>query len=116
MGTREVYEQKMRSGNLHYDPTINPGLGSPRCPRWEWTINGVLHDFTAVAGSGVAALFNGIHSFNSGIPFISKVMQFLLWNITSYYAASSASHYGISRLTRYIEESHTSHNVQKKPT
>lgn len=33
MGTREVYEQKLRSGNLHHDPTINPGLGSPRCPR-----------------------------------------------------------------------------------
>lgn len=33
MGTREVYEQKLRSGNLHHDPTMNPGLGSPRCPR-----------------------------------------------------------------------------------
>lgn len=34
MGTREVYEEKLRTGNLyHHDPTINPGLGSPRCPR-----------------------------------------------------------------------------------
>lgn len=33
MGTREVYEEKLRSGNLYHDPTINPGLGSPRCPR-----------------------------------------------------------------------------------
>jgi hypothetical protein len=34
MGTREVYEEKLRSGaHLHRDPTINPGLGSPRCPR-----------------------------------------------------------------------------------
>lgn len=34
MGTREVYEEKLRSGNMyHHDPTINPGLGSPRCPR-----------------------------------------------------------------------------------
>jgi hypothetical protein len=34
MGTREVYEEKLRSGaHLHRDPTINPGLGSPRCRR-----------------------------------------------------------------------------------
>lgn len=33
MGTREVYEQKLRTGNLYHDPTIKPGLGSPRCPR-----------------------------------------------------------------------------------
>jgi hypothetical protein len=34
MGTREVYEEKLRSGaHLHRDPTINPGLGSARCPR-----------------------------------------------------------------------------------
>jgi hypothetical protein len=34
MGTREVYEEKLRNGaHLHRDPTINPGLGSPRCPR-----------------------------------------------------------------------------------
>ncbi|CAM8888992.1 unnamed protein product [Rhodiola kirilowii] len=33
MGTREVYEQKLKSGNLVYDPTMNPGLGTPRCPR-----------------------------------------------------------------------------------
>ncbi|KAI3951592.1 hypothetical protein MKX01_018708 [Papaver californicum] len=179
MGTREVYEQKLRSGNLHYDPTINPGLGSPRCPRClsligpnsetgEWSINGVLHDFTGVAGSGAAALFSGIQSFNSGIPFIQKHVKGPKWLpfaigvvpfrgyaissahleicssfsdssslliaatsatlggyavpifaqmlVTSYHAASSASHYGISRLTRYIEESYTSHNVQKKPT
>lgn len=33
MGTREVYEEKLRRGNLDYDPTMNPGLGSARCPR-----------------------------------------------------------------------------------
>lgn len=33
MGTREVYEQKLRRGNLYHDPTINPGLGTARCPR-----------------------------------------------------------------------------------
>ncbi|KAF5956514.1 hypothetical protein HYC85_003739, partial [Camellia sinensis] len=59
MGTREVYEEKLRSGNLYHDPTMNPGLGSPRCPRClsllnpnvdngEWTITSVLHDATAV--------------------------------------------------------------------
>ncbi|KAI4319586.1 hypothetical protein MLD38_033169 [Melastoma candidum] len=29
MGTMEVYEQKLRSGNLRHDPTMLPGLGSP---------------------------------------------------------------------------------------
>lgn len=59
MGTREVYEQKLRAGNLYHDPTIKPGLGTPRCPRClsllnpdskngEWTITSVLHDATAV--------------------------------------------------------------------
>ncbi|KAM1162177.1 hypothetical protein ACFX2B_001170 [Malus domestica] len=33
MGTREVYEQKLRSGNLQQDPTMNPGFGTPRCLR-----------------------------------------------------------------------------------
>lgn len=33
MGTREVYEEKLKRGNLQFDPTIKPGLGSARCPR-----------------------------------------------------------------------------------
>lgn len=33
MGTRQVYEEKLRRANLEYDPTMNPGLGSARCPR-----------------------------------------------------------------------------------
>lgn len=33
MGTREVYEQKLQTGNLYHAPTIKPGLGTPRCPR-----------------------------------------------------------------------------------
>ncbi|TQD73627.1 hypothetical protein C1H46_040844 [Malus baccata] len=76
MGTREVYEQKLRSGNLHHDPTMNPGLGTPRCPRClsllahdsdkgEWTITPVLHDATAVAGSGIGGMLSTIHSFNT---------------------------------------------------
>ncbi|KAJ0463868.1 hypothetical protein HanHA300_Chr14g0520561 [Helianthus annuus] len=59
MGTREVYEEKLRTGNLYHEPTIKPGLGTPRCPRClslldsdsdkgEWTITPVLHDATAV--------------------------------------------------------------------
>ncbi|OIT04698.1 copper-transporting atpase ran1 [Nicotiana attenuata] len=63
MGTREVYEEKLKRGNLHHDPTIKPGLGSPRCPRClsllnptskngEWAITPVLHDVTGVMGGG----------------------------------------------------------------
>ncbi|KAH0633797.1 hypothetical protein KY284_036583 [Solanum tuberosum] len=59
MGTREVYEEKLKRGNLHHDPTIKLGLGSARCPRClsllnsnsksgEWAITPILHDFTAV--------------------------------------------------------------------
>lgn len=34
--------------------------------------------------------------------------KFAQLTVTSYYAASSASHYGISLITRHIEEAHTS--------
>ncbi|XP_048441534.1 uncharacterized protein LOC103927415 [Pyrus x bretschneideri] len=149
MGTREVYEQKLRSGNLHHDPTMNPGLGTPRCPRClsllahdsdkgECTITPVLHDATAVAGSGIGGMLSAIHSFNTGIPYLQNQLKGPKWlpfliglpplllfsgasaafggyalpkfaqlTVTSYYATSSASHYGISLLTRYIEEAHT---------
>ncbi|XP_064978072.1 uncharacterized protein LOC135619723 isoform X2 [Musa acuminata AAA Group] len=149
MGTREVYEEKLRRGNLHHDPTINPGLGSARCPRClslinpnsekeEWAINSVLHDATFVAGSGAGVMLSAVHGMNIGIPFVQKhvkgpkwlhflfipplllysgasaslgayaVPRFAQLTVTSYYAASSASHYAVSRATRYIEESHSS--------
>ncbi|XP_010257540.1 PREDICTED: uncharacterized protein LOC104597604 [Nelumbo nucifera] len=154
MGTREVYEEKLRSGNLYHDPTINPGLGSPRCPRClsllnpnsengEWTITAVLHDATAVAGSGAGAMLSAVHGFNTGIPYVQKYVKGPKWlpfliglppllvfsaasaafggfavpkfaqlSVTSYYAASSASHYGISHLTRYVEKGHISSSDQ----
>ncbi|CAL5375689.1 unnamed protein product [Camellia sinensis] len=156
MGTREVYEEKLRSGNLYHDPTMNPGLGSPRCPRClsllnpnvdngEWTITSVLHDATAVAGSGIGGMLSAIHGFNTGIPYFQKHVKGPKWlpfliglppllmfsaasvafggyalpkfaqlTVTSYYAASSASHYGISLLTRHIEDSYTYHVQQKR--
>lgn len=91
MGTREVYEEKLRSGaHLHRDPTINPGLGSPRCPRClsllnptagkrDWAITSVLHDATAVAGSGAGALLSAVHGFNTGIPFVQKHVKGPKW-------------------------------------
>ncbi|XP_059668549.1 uncharacterized protein LOC132313673 isoform X2 [Cornus florida] len=156
MGTREVYEEKLRSGNLHHDPTMNPGLGSPRCPRClsllspnsengEWTITSVLHDATAVAGSGVGGMLSAIHGVNAGLPYVQKHVKGPKWlpfliglppllmysaassafggyvlpkftqlTVTSYYAASSTSHYGISLLTRHIEEAHTSRTRHKR--
>ncbi|KAL5545423.1 hypothetical protein UlMin_005110 [Ulmus minor] len=157
MGTREVYEEKLRSGNLYHEPTINPGLGSPRCPRClstlnpisgkgdEWAITSVLHDATAVAGSGIGGLLSAVHTFNTGIPYLQSRVKGPKWlpflvgippllivsgagaafggyvlprfaqlTVTSYYAASSASHHGISLLTRHIEESHTSRIQQEK--
>ncbi|KAJ3695965.1 hypothetical protein LUZ60_001342 [Juncus effusus] len=91
MGTREVYEQKLRTGNLYHDPTINPGLGSARCPRClslanpspsgepEWIITPVLHDAAAVAGSGAGAMLSTVHGFNTGIPFIQKHVKGPKW-------------------------------------
>uniref|UniRef100_A0A5B6YNL0 Gb protein n=1 Tax=Davidia involucrata TaxID=16924 RepID=A0A5B6YNL0_DAVIN len=156
MGTREVYEEKLMSGNLYHDPTMNPGLGSPRCPRClsllnpnsengEWTITSVLHDATAVAGSGVGGLLSAIYGLNTGIPYVQKhvkgpkwlpfliglppllmfsaasavfggyaLPEFAQMTVTSYYAASSASHYGVSLLTRHIEEAHTSRVHHKR--
>ncbi|XP_065848121.1 uncharacterized protein [Euphorbia lathyris] len=156
MGTREVYEQKLRSGNLHHDPTINPGLGCPRCPRClsllnpnsekgEWTITSVLHDATAVAGSGIGGLLSAVSGFNTGIPFLQNRLKGPKWlpfvvglppllmvsgacaafggyalpefaqlTVTSYYAASSASHYGVSLLTRRIEEAYNPQAQQER--
>ncbi|WOL04130.1 hypothetical protein Cni_G12851 [Canna indica] len=150
MGTREVYEEKLRRGNLQFDPTINPGLGSARCPRClslinpdlekgEWAINPTLHDATAVAGCGAGAMLSVVHGINTGIPFVQKHvkgpkwLQFLIGapslllysgasaalgafvlprfcqlTVTSYYAASSASLYAISRATKYVEDTHSS--------
>ncbi|KAG8077038.1 hypothetical protein GUJ93_ZPchr0006g45355 [Zizania palustris] len=92
MGTREVYEEKLRSGaHLHRDPTINPGLGSARCPRClsllttntsgegDWAITSVLHDATAVAGSGAGAMLSAVHGFNTGIPFVQKHVKGPKW-------------------------------------
>ncbi|XP_033143842.1 uncharacterized protein LOC103858003 isoform X1 [Brassica rapa] len=95
MGTRQVYEEKLRRANLEYDPTMNPGLGSARCPRClslltpnsekgEWTITPVLHDAAAVAGSGIGGLLSAVNAFNTGIPYLqnrfpgSKRLSFLV--------------------------------------
>lgn len=40
--------------------------------------------------------------------------KFTQLSVNSYYAASSASHYGISLLTRKIEEAHNSRTLQEK--
>ncbi|EPS63607.1 hypothetical protein M569_11176, partial [Genlisea aurea] len=147
MGTREVYEEKLRRGDLPRDPTLKPGLGAARCPRClsllnnskssEWEITPVLHGATAVAGSGLGGLLSTVHFFNTGIPCIQKYVRGPKWlpfvvgvpplvvysassaafggyalpkfsqlTVASYYAAASASHYGISLLTRQIEGSH----------
>ncbi|XP_008791881.2 uncharacterized protein LOC103708637 [Phoenix dactylifera] len=157
MGTREAYEEKLRTGNLYHDPTMNPGLGSPRCPRClslinpnaekrEWTITSSLHDATAVAGSVAGARLGAFHGLNTGIPFLQKhvkgpkwlhffiglppllmfsvasaafgayaVPEFVQLTVRSSYAASSASHYGISQITRYVEAARSSHNLHDKP-
>ncbi|KAJ9554773.1 hypothetical protein OSB04_009387 [Centaurea solstitialis] len=155
MGTREVYEEKLRTGNLYHDPTIKPGLGTPRCPhclspltsnsveKGEWTITPVIHDANAVAGCGLGGMLGAFYGLNTGIPYIQKHVKGPKWlpfvigippllmfsaasaafggyglpnftqlSVTSYYAASSASHHGISLITRYIEDTYTSRSQQ----
>ncbi|CAH9117281.1 unnamed protein product [Cuscuta europaea] len=83
MGTREAYEERLKTGNLHHDPTIKPGLGSARCPRClslfnltfdnaEWIITPVLHDFTSVAGSVMGGMLSTVYGLNTGISFVQK--------------------------------------------
>ncbi|CAN6455312.1 unnamed protein product [Victoria cruziana] len=93
MGTREVYEEKLRSGNLYHQPTINPGLGSGRCPRCFSLV------YPESAGSGAGGMLSAIHGLNQGYA----LPRFAQCSVTSYYAASSASHYGISQITRRVE-------------
>lgn len=52
--------------------------------------------------SGASAAFGGY-----ALP------KFAQLSVTSYYAASSASHYGISLLTRHIEDTHTTYGNEK---
>ncbi|KAK1314871.1 hypothetical protein QJS10_CPA06g02274 [Acorus calamus] len=90
MGTREVYEEKLRSGNLYHDPTMNPGLGTPRCPRClsllnpnpekgDWAISPVIHNFTMVVGSGAGGLLTAAHGFNSGGSVVQKHVKGSKW-------------------------------------
>ncbi|XP_042409441.1 uncharacterized protein LOC121998541 isoform X3 [Zingiber officinale] len=127
MGTRQVYEEKLRNGNLQHDPTMSPGLGSARCPRClslinpnpekgGWAITSVLHDAASVAGSGAGGLLSAVHSMNSGTSAVFGAYllpAFSQLSVSSYYAASSASCYAISRATNYIEESHLSQCSRK---
>ncbi|KAF3441187.1 hypothetical protein FNV43_RR15099 [Rhamnella rubrinervis] len=147
MGTREVYEEKLRReicttslpSILVSDPLV------ALADKGEWTITPVLHDATAVAGSGVGGMLSAIHGLNTGIPYLQNRLKGPRWvpflvglpplllfsgagaafgghalpkfaqlSITSYYAASSASHYGVSLLTRRIEDSHTSRTRQER--
>ncbi|ONK66157.1 uncharacterized protein A4U43_C06F4720 [Asparagus officinalis] len=144
MGTREVYEEKLRSADLHYDPTINPGLGSARCPRClshvdpntrngEGTITSVLHDLSAVAGSGIGIPLVQKHvkgpkwvQIATGVPLLLlfsgvgaavgayAVPKFAQLTVSSYYAAYSASHYAISQATHRIEGVHASEGLHDK--
>ncbi|XP_052113449.1 uncharacterized protein LOC107475175 [Arachis duranensis] len=149
MGTREVYEEKLRTGNLHHDPTLNPGLGTPRCPRClsllDPNVVSILSSSSSSSYSGLGGMLSVVHGLNTGLPYLQNRLKGSKWlpfvvglppllmysvasaafggyvlpkftqlTVTSYYAASSASHYGISLLTRHIEEKHHSQSQQIK--
>jgi len=62
-------------------------------------------------------LFYNLHILNClfNYKFVGYVLpKFAQLTVTSYYASSSASHYGISLLTRHIEESYASRAQQEK--
>ncbi|CAI8602291.1 unnamed protein product [Vicia faba] len=129
MGTREVYEEKLKNGNLHHDPTINPGLGSARCPRClsllnpnsergEWTITPVLHDATAVVGSGFGGMISAVHGLNRGLPYLQSRLKGPKWlpflvgipPLLIFSGASAAFGGGVKELTNQL-----AHNSTKEP-
>ncbi|KDO70860.1 hypothetical protein CISIN_1g034506mg [Citrus sinensis] len=69
-------------------------------PKWLPFVTGIP---LLLMFSGASAAFGGY-----ALP------KFTQLSVTSYYAASSASHYGISLLTRKIEEGHNSGTWQEK--
>ncbi|KAF5737366.1 hypothetical protein HS088_TW13G00245 [Tripterygium wilfordii] len=73
MGTREAYEQKLRSGDLCHDPTMSPGLGSPRCPR----CLSLLDPNSAVCGFG--GMLSAMRGMNTGIPFLRTRLKGPKW-------------------------------------
>ncbi|XP_047952375.1 uncharacterized protein LOC125197915 [Salvia hispanica] len=126
MGTREVYEEKLRRGNLIHDPTIKPGLGTARW-LWDWGLLSAIHGFN----TGIPYFQNRVKG-PKWLPFFIGVPPLLMYSaasaafggyalpklsqliVTSYLASSSVSHYGISLLTRHIEDNHISRVQQKQ--
>lgn len=157
MGTREVYEEKLRRGNLDYDPTTEPGVGSARCPRClsplnpiqgksNWELDPALLFVSRLVGFGIGGVASYVYGLDIGIPyFLNRVhVNRLKWfppvmvtpsllmisaasaafggyalpklhqlSVTSYHTVLSQSHYGISLLTRHIEDNHLSRIRQK---
>lgn len=153
MATRAAAEDKARDlGSLYHQPTINPGLGSSRCPRCfspipsdsvtsGWTLAPVIRDTFSMVGTTAGGTLGAFHGFNQVMPFVQNRLRgpmwlhfligippIMLWSLTcatfggialpafaqvsvsSYYAASAASHYTVSQLTRRIEGFATHHN------
>ncbi|KAA0043754.1 uncharacterized protein E6C27_scaffold236G00830 [Cucumis melo var. makuwa] len=45
----------------------------------EWAVNPVLHDVTAVAGSGLGGLLSAVHAYNTGIPHLQSYVKGPKW-------------------------------------
>ncbi|TYK25379.1 uncharacterized protein E5676_scaffold352G005200 [Cucumis melo var. makuwa] len=45
----------------------------------EWAVNPVLHDVTAVAGSGLGGLLSAVHAYNTGIPHLLSYVKGPKW-------------------------------------
>ncbi|GKV25878.1 hypothetical protein SLEP1_g35259 [Rubroshorea leprosula] len=63
-----------------------------------------------VTGIPLLLMFSGASAALGGYV----LPKFTQLTVTSYYAASSASHYGISLLTRHIEGTHISRSQQDR--
>ncbi|KAE8784961.1 hypothetical protein D1007_41390 [Hordeum vulgare] len=87
MGTREVYEEKLRSGtHLRRDPTINPGLGSARCPYCLSLLNPTTNSVPLDPSSSIRSAVNVLWMrnlmflvFGTGIPFVQKHVKGPKW-------------------------------------
>eukprot|EP00252_Welwitschia_mirabilis_P002163 TRINITY_DN12076_c0_g1_i2.p1 TRINITY_DN12076_c0_g1~~TRINITY_DN12076_c0_g1_i2.p1 ORF type:complete len:163 (+),score=31.55 TRINITY_DN12076_c0_g1_i2:170-658(+) len=91
MGSRIATEEKARyKGNLYHEPTIKPGLGSPRCPRCfslisaspdanSWAMAPVLRDTFTMVGTTGGGTISAFQGFNKVMPLVQSRFRGPMW-------------------------------------
>lgn len=88
---RAAAEDKARDlGNLYHEPTIEPGLGSSRCPRCfapifsdsvtsGWTLAPVIRNAFSMVGITAGGTLSAFHGFNRVMPFVRDRFRGPMW-------------------------------------